>query len=422
METNPPSFSTNDYYKNIFEKSVIVLSFIISVAVIIGWLFGIKQILTLTDAGPSMKFNTALVLFLSTTCLILLEKKTLITKYIKITLAVVMIAIGLLSLFSSFGFNFLNIDNIIVLDTFSIEKPGLMSRATAFCSIFLGVAFASFSKEDNDFNFFQKSANTIVFTVALLAVISYLLLIPLENRTTIFKTMAIHTSLLFLLISLLLMLKNPHSIYNKLTLGNYVGNKIFRKLIPRVIIVPLVMGNILLILLDIKLIDFNFGIISFTLILIVLSFTYISSIANELNATDEKRVEIEKLSIQVGVELANFKETVNKVLIIVKTNLEGQVIYVNDSFCNISQYSKKDIYGKEYAMINSNYHDDEFFKDMKQTIKSGNTWSGNIKNKKKDGSFYWIKSNIIPMKNNENKIIGFMSIDTVINNPEKLSV
>lgn len=422
MEDNPPSFSNKNYYQNIFEKSVISISFVISIGVIVGWLFGVKQILTLTDSGASMKFNTALVFLLSATCLTLLNKKGTTIKYLKVALASIMIAIGLLSLFSSFGFNFLNIDNIIVLDTFSIEKPGLMSRATAFCSIFLGIVFSVFSNEDNDLNFFQKSANTIVFTVALIAVISYLLLIPLENRTTIFKTMAIHTSLLFLLISSLLMLKNPHSIYNKLTLGNYVGNKIFRKLIPRVIIVPLVMGNILLILLDINLIDFNFGIISFTLILIILSFTYISSIANELNTTDEKRVEIEKLSIQVGVELANFKETVNKVLIIVKINTEGRVIYANDSFCNVSQYSKKDIYGKEYSMINSNYHDDEFFKEMKQTIKSGNTWSGNIKNKKKDGSFYWIKSNIIPMKNNDNKIIGFMCIDTLINNPEKLTV
>lgn len=404
-------------YKTIFEKIVITLSFAISVAVLFGWLFSIKEILTLTDNAASMKFNTALVFLLSSINLILVQKKERSFRILKNILAYFIILIGILSLISDFGFSFLNIDNLIVYDDFSIEKPGLMSRATAFCTICLGIVFVTFTDKREDYNPFQKIANTSIFTIALISIISYILIIPLENRTSIFKTMSIHTSLLYLLIPTVLMIKNPYSFYNELIVGDRLGNKIFRKLAPKLIIVPIVMANILLILIEMEHITLNFGVICYTIILIVLSFIYTSIVAVQLNKTDKSRKSLKKKLIADNIKLNKFKEGIDQIANIVLTKPDGTIKHVNEAMCNNCLYSKEELLGNNYSILSSGFHDKTFFKEFWQTINNGQVWTGDIKNKRKDGTFYWIHSTVIPLTDKNDNIVEYMSFDMIIDKP-----
>ncbi len=89
----------------------------------------------------------------------------------------------------------------------------------------------------------------------------------------------------------------------------------------------------------------------------------------------------------------------NDVAIISTTDRAGNITYVNDNLCRISGYTKDELLGTNHRLIKSELHDKQFYKEMWQTISKGNIWQGQIKNKAKDGSEYWVFSNIIPLRN-----------------------
>lgn len=96
------------------------------------------------------------------------------------------------------------------------------------------------------------------------------------------------------------------------------------------------------------------------------------------------------------LELINYKTAIDESAIVSIADVNGIITYVNDKFCEISQYSKQELIGANHNIVNSNYHSKEFFKEMWQKISSGEIWKGEIKNKAKDGSYYYVESTIIP--------------------------
>lgn len=110
----------------------------------------------------------------------------------------------------------------------------------------------------------------------------------------------------------------------------------------------------------------------------------------------------EALSIQ--------QEALDSAAIVAETDPYGKITYVNDKFVELSKYPRKELLGKDHRLINSGEHDVGFWKDFWATIKSGRTWRGEIKNKAKDGSIYWVDTTIYPILDKEGSIKKFVSI------------
>ncbi len=100
--------------------------------------------------------------------------------------------------------------------------------------------------------------------------------------------------------------------------------------------------------------------------------------------------------------------------IITKTDLKGRITYVNDKFCEISGFSHEEVLGKDHRIINSGHHPKSFFEDMWDSLFEGKIWKGEIKNKTKEGDFYWVESTIAPVKDSSGKISEFIAVRTDI--------
>jgi len=124
--------------------------------------------------------------------------------------------------------------------------------------------------------------------------------------------------------------------------------------------------------------------------------------------------ESEKQATQAATELQLQKRALDEHAIVSITDVAGKMIYVNDKFCKISQYSKDELLGRNHDLINSGYHPKGFFKEMYKVISHGNIWHNEVCNKAKDGSLYWVEMTVVPFKDGWGKIYQYISIRTDI--------
>lgn len=422
-----------------FSRKASVATVAIGAVVIFGWMFNIAALKSVLPGLVTMKANTAICLILGGWSLWLWHKPSpnqSNRSRAQIFAAIVALT-GVLTLIQySTGSDF-GIDQLLFKESAKAAgtyAPGRMAANTAVNFLLLG---ASLLLLHSPFPYYRSTQilSLTACLVALLGLLGYAYGVQSLYGIGPYTQMAVHTGVAFVLLSLGILFARPERGVMAVVTALDAGGLMARQLSPAVIGIPPILGWLILAGYRSNAYDTEVGISLMGVCNMVVFAGLIWWNARFLGALDVQRASAQEqirtlnadlearvtertkeLTLsnreaqQLQTELKIRQDALDQAAIVSETDLAGTITFANDRFCQICGYSREELLGQTHRLINSGYHSKSFFQDMWATISRGKVWKAEIKNKRKDGSLYWVDTTIAPIFDASGKIVKYISI------------
>ncbi|MCL1465420.1 methyl-accepting chemotaxis protein [Argonema galeatum] len=436
-----------------FSRKASIAVIAIGCIVIIGWMFNIPLFKSILPGLVTMKANTALCFIFAGAALwmwhqshgtgnnsVLHAQATPTTqnflRWAQVCAALVLL-IGLLTLIQ-YGLNGdFGIDQFLFKDSAKAagtSAPGRMGANTAANFVMVGCALLFLVR--NYTNYRVAQIFTLgAFFVAFVGLLGYAYSVTSLYGINSYTQMALHTAITFSILCIGILCARPDRGVMQIVTTQNAGGMMARRLASAAIGIPPVVGWFILAGYRAKNYNTELAISLQAVFNIAVFGVLIWWTAKNLSTIDLKRqraeeklrtlnAELEERVNQRTTELTKsnhelqqlqneFKmrqDALNEAAIVSETDREGIITYANNRFCEISGYSREELIGQNHNIINSKHHPPSFFADMWATIYRGNVWKAEIKNKRKDGSFYWVDSTIAPIFDTNSQIVKYIAI------------
>ena len=287
-----------------------IISIVLGSIVFVGWIFHLHLLTTIIPGYVSMKFNTALLFVLLGTILYTLISEK--WKWLRIFFSVILLLTGISTFIQSIAGVDLGIDQFLIKDYFVIEDgsfaPGRMAQGTSFSFFLLGVSFLLITSSKKTLRVVAQCLLHIVSLIASLAIIGYLLGVPIFYKLSALGSMAIHTAVAFFITSIAASLWNRHLGVTGVLTGNGLGNIMARQLFPTLTIAVLFLSIIRIYLHRQGLISVEFGIALFATSFTLVGLLLIALTARQLNKINIKKNIVEDKLLDLNKNLEKIVE------------------------------------------------------------------------------------------------------------------
>ncbi len=319
------------------------------VLVLLGWVFDVDFLKSIIPGFSTMKFNTALsFVVIASSIYFQFSYKISRKRFIWKSASAFVLAMGLLSLSEEFIGRDFGIDQLFFRGEETVtpsSNPFRMAAATAFSFILLGFFSVTMGTKNKLLIQVSQIALHIVTLMAFTAFMGYLLGVPKLYKHWFINTMAVHTSLCFLLLSLSSSLVNPNSGITAYFIGKQIGNVMARKLFFQMLIAILILAYLRILTTRLEWVTVEFGIALFALSFILVSLALIRRTAIALNTVDTGKVQAESNLQQTSHILDS---TPDPMIII---DQSGTILLSNLQTQQVFGYTEEELKGQKVEVL-----------------------------------------------------------------------
>ncbi len=412
---DPGAYARREYdlsFVNYLPGFACAFAILMGVLVLIGWWQDIAVLKSVTPGLPTMKPLAAVGFILSGTSLaLLIGNKTAYVQTVSRVIGYILAgAVSILgaSVLSEYIFLWdLGIDEAIALNMQGTERVAF----TAALNFFL-VGPALFLINVETKKGFRPSQWIALFigVVSLFAISGYVFGFQNPTQVAFSSVLALNAAISFIVLALGFLFSGGNRGLTMVMLKDSLGGSLARRLLPAAVILPFLFRFVRVKGEQSGFYENDFGIALFATANILILTLLIWRSALSLDRTDSQRERAEQTVIKSAKDLENITYALDESSIVAITDQSGRINFVNDKFCEISGYSREELLGQDHRIINSAYHSKEFIRNIWITIASGNVWKGEIKNRAKSGTYYWVDTTIVPFLNEKGKPYQYVAI------------
>ena len=376
-----------------------------STLILISWIVGWDDLITLFSETATMKFNTALCFILSGFAILYSRNKRL--SNILTAVSVILCLFTFLEYYSGRFF----IDNLFIHHKYQVGDIGPMSQFTVINFLCLNLGFLLKNNSSGIARILAQVFYFIVFTIALSVIISFILNVPLGTKISMLSTLSLETSVIFLVYCSVLFVYSENEGLAQVFLSKYKGSIFFRKIVFPIVFIPVVLSGIFLQGVNVYHVTIGEILVLYTVVISVIGLMTSMLIAFLLNKSSRRNKELSKEVYASTQQLMTYKLAMDKTLMLIEVEKDGGIVYVNSLFEDRFGFSIDECKGKLLRnLIRSDDDDISNYDGFWEKINSDKIWENEKINKAKNGDEIWTKNYIVPFFNNSQDVERYLII------------